>query len=170
MNNWKNKLDIPLHLIIDKNDELDCTEFEEGCENKQIVYCFICKEWECHCKHLCDVCGNIPVTDKWIHFICNCTRVVCYDDICRKKCMDCRKYYCRNCVNRYYARRRGKPSTYICKYCTRACKKCNELSLTGLSKCKLCNIKVCSDCSYSDSVCNECYYNAVNKVYEKLIK
>lgn len=166
--NWKNKIDIPLDLIIEHNAILDCTEFQDGCDDTQIVYCFTCEQWECHCKHLCDICGNIPKTDKWVHVFCKCANLICFDDICRKKCIECNEYYCRKCMYRYYARRKGQPSRYICKYCSKSCQRCNNLSLTGLNKCKLCETKVCSKCNYSNTVCKVCYQNSVNKVLEKL--
>lgn len=168
MTNWINKLDIPLDIIINKRSSMKCTEFKNGCDNQNIVYCFTCNQWECHCKHECDICHNIPTTNKWVHVYCKCTNLTCFDDICRKKCIECNEYYCKKCVYRYYVKRKTQSSKYICKYCSKTCGKCNNLTYTGLARCKLCKIKICKDCNYSPSICFECLKNTTNKVLEKL--
>lgn len=168
-NNWINKLDIPLDLIIKKNNEIKCYK----CNNMSIYYCFNCKYWHCICKHKCNVCRK-PVENKlWINFICKCNEMACNNEKsqCIKICEYCKEIYCRKCTNRHYL----KNNKYVCKYCIKYCQSCNEKTNNGLTKCEQCNKYVCNLCNYSIGLCIICRNNLLFttreliKKYSKLI-
>jgi len=167
MNNWNNKLDLPLDLIIMKNDELDC----DYCDAQRIYYCFNCCLWHCICLHTCGVCGESSKTRLWHHFVCRCGEFACNDDKsgCIRTCYYCDQVYCRQCVHRMYAKRKDKPSTYACIYCSKHCQKCGIKATHGLSQCGQCGQNVCILCNYSSGICTECKDNLLAMSHE-LIK